>query len=72
MIGTTSLIWLGTAVVALAAPATDALDAKAGICSGSSFKKVSAADWIKNANPGWNLGGCMGPLTVACGAGLIA
>lgn len=59
MLGPTSLVWLGAAAVALAAPATEVLEAKAGTCSGGSFKKVSAADWIKNANPGWNLGGCI-------------
>jgi len=56
MLGTATLVWLGAAAGVLAAPAGDVVAAKVGTCNGSSFKKVSAADWIKNANPGWNLG----------------
>ncbi|KAK6424686.1 hypothetical protein LTR95_016348 [Oleoguttula sp. CCFEE 5521] len=49
-----SLAWCAVALVS-ALPAPDSLRPRAVTCPGT-FKKLSSADWVKAANPGWNLG----------------
>jgi hypothetical protein len=46
---------LGIISAVSALPGRQSLQERALTCSGT-FNKLTAADWVKAANPGWNLG----------------